>query len=113
MARRSPWPSEIDTVCSNPEIFFVRLRTLRAFVVNVRRPPRYFIHNPVDAPLGILIQNKDLLELSTGAAQQFEAILLRTGQCPLMRKDNFVRVILELANTDKSLPGTNLDFARY
>ena len=83
------------------------------FQANVRSPPGDLLQSVIDSLLRILVEHEDLFKLSSRMTQQLESIFFGTRQRSLMRKYDFVCVILQFTQRDKSLSNPKFIFIRH
>ena len=86
--------------------------TVLIFQTNVWSSPGDLFQDVIDSLLRIFVKHEDLFELSPCVAQQLEAVFFGPRQRPLMGKHDFIRVILQLAQSDKPLSNANFVLIR-
>src|SRR5207245_9417458 len=74
--------------------------------------PGHLFQDVIDSQLRIFVKHEDLFELSSRVAQQLEAVFFGPRQRPLMGKHDLIRVILQLAQSDKPLSNANFMLIR-
>ena len=86
--------------------------TVLIFQTNVWSSPGHLFQDVIDSQLRIFVKHEDLFELSSRVAQQLEAVFFGPRQRPLMGKHDLIRVILQLAQSDKPLSNANFILIR-